>query len=140
MQIKCSQYHDSDGLAVLMGDAAHSTSPSIGQGCNTSLADAAVLASLLLETVRGDAKSALFHLSHGPSFKYFSFGRPSLLKPSLVIGCFVVIRRSYCLRCHTFLNNADALALLPLESVRLYSSSFAFVCFTSCPLSRTGIR
>ncbi|GAQ88986.1 kynurenine 3-monooxygenase [Klebsormidium nitens] len=49
MQIKCSQYHDSDGAAVIMGDAAHASGPSIGQGVNTAFGDAAALASLLLK-------------------------------------------------------------------------------------------
>ncbi|GAQ81515.1 hypothetical protein KFL_000820230 [Klebsormidium nitens] len=50
MQLKCSVYHDTEGRAVLIGDAAHATSPTLGQGCNTALEDAATLASLLLET------------------------------------------------------------------------------------------
>jgi 2-polyprenyl-6-methoxyphenol hydroxylase-like FAD-dependent oxidoreductase len=52
VQVKCSQYHDTKGLAVLMGDAAHASGPNIGQGVNISLGDAAALASLLLEMVR----------------------------------------------------------------------------------------
>jgi kynurenine 3-monooxygenase len=50
-QIKCSTYHDPEGSAVLIGDAAHATSPTLGQGCNAALEDAATLAGLLLEMV-----------------------------------------------------------------------------------------
>ncbi|GAQ89828.1 hypothetical protein KFL_005670020 [Klebsormidium nitens] len=46
--VKCEPYHHSEGGAVLIGDAAHATPPAIGQGCNSSLVDAAVLARLLL--------------------------------------------------------------------------------------------
>lgn len=48
MQVKCDRYHDLEGSAVLIGDAAHATSPAIGQGCNSSLVDAAVLGRLLI--------------------------------------------------------------------------------------------
>eukprot|EP00850_Spirogloea_muscicola_P011483 SM000071S21107 [mRNA] locus=s71:401270:404624:+ [translate_table: standard] len=47
-QVKCGRYHDTQGRAVLMGDAAHATSPSLGQGCNSAFVDASVLARLLL--------------------------------------------------------------------------------------------
>lgn len=54
MRVKCWQYHDKAGHAVLIGDAAHATAPSIGQGCNSSLVDASVLGRLLLgEAVSG---------------------------------------------------------------------------------------
>lgn len=53
-QVRCDPYHHSDGRAVLVGDAAHATSPSIGQGCNSSMVDAAVLARLLLGEVVGE--------------------------------------------------------------------------------------
>eukprot|EP00850_Spirogloea_muscicola_P006719 SM000032S12103 [mRNA] locus=s32:522953:532169:+ [translate_table: standard] len=47
MQVKCGRYHATPGQAVLIGDAAHATSPAIGQGCNSSLVDAVVLARML---------------------------------------------------------------------------------------------
>eukprot|EP00850_Spirogloea_muscicola_P011482 SM000071S21106 [mRNA] locus=s71:391555:399694:+ [translate_table: standard] len=47
MQVKCGRYHATPGQAVLVGDAAHATSPAIGQGCNSSLVDAVVLARML---------------------------------------------------------------------------------------------
>ena len=42
-------YHSLKIHALLLGDAAHATSPNIGQGMNTALADAAVLNELLDE-------------------------------------------------------------------------------------------
>uniref|UniRef100_A0A7S1ZIW9 FAD-binding domain-containing protein n=1 Tax=Trieres chinensis TaxID=1514140 RepID=A0A7S1ZIW9_TRICV len=46
-QVHCNFYHSSELSAILLGDAAHATSPQIGQGMNTALADAAVLDELL---------------------------------------------------------------------------------------------
>jgi 2-polyprenyl-6-methoxyphenol hydroxylase-like FAD-dependent oxidoreductase len=49
-QVLFSAYHDvtmwpwDDGDAVVLGDAAHATSPQLGQGCNLALWDAMVLA------------------------------------------------------------------------------------------------
>merc|ERR1719161_3090948 len=51
-QVRANFYHSSRLRALLMGDAAHATSPSIGQGMNTALADAAALDELL--DVHGD--------------------------------------------------------------------------------------
>ena len=48
-QVHCNFYHSLKLNALLMGDAAHATSPQIGQGMNTALADASVLNSLLDE-------------------------------------------------------------------------------------------
>jgi 2-polyprenyl-6-methoxyphenol hydroxylase-like FAD-dependent oxidoreductase len=51
-----SAYHDvtmwpwDDGDAVVLGDAAHATSPQLGQGCNLALWDAMVLADCLAAT------------------------------------------------------------------------------------------
>lgn len=47
---KCSRYHDSDGAVVFMGDAAHSTGGSAGQGANSALLDAKVLGELLISS------------------------------------------------------------------------------------------
>lgn len=46
-QVHANFYHSLKLRALLMGDAAHATSPNIGQGMNTALADAAVLDELL---------------------------------------------------------------------------------------------
>jgi len=46
-QVHCNYYHSTKLNCLIMGDAAHATSPSIGQGMNTALADAAVLDELL---------------------------------------------------------------------------------------------
>ncbi|CAI5991747.1 unnamed protein product [Closterium sp. NIES-64] len=48
MQVKCWRYHDSDAQVALIGDAMHSTLPTLGQGCNASITDALVLGRLLL--------------------------------------------------------------------------------------------
>jgi len=42
-QVHCNFYHSLPLKALLLGDAAHATSPQIGQGMNTALADACVL-------------------------------------------------------------------------------------------------
>eukprot|EP00587_Corethron_hystrix_P003607 CAMPEP_0113304648 /NCGR_PEP_ID=MMETSP0010_2-20120614/4580_1 /TAXON_ID=216773 ORGANISM="Corethron hystrix, Strain 308" /NCGR_SAMPLE_ID=MMETSP0010_2 /ASSEMBLY_ACC=CAM_ASM_000155 /LENGTH=505 /DNA_ID=CAMNT_0000158887 /DNA_START=9 /DNA_END=1526 /DNA_ORIENTATION=- /assembly_acc=CAM_ASM_000155 len=48
-QVHCSSYHSSPHRIVLMGDAAHATSPSIGMGMNTALRDAHVFYELLVK-------------------------------------------------------------------------------------------
>jgi kynurenine 3-monooxygenase len=47
--VHCNFYHSLKLNALLIGDAAHATSPQIGQGMNTALADASVLNTLLDE-------------------------------------------------------------------------------------------
>jgi kynurenine 3-monooxygenase len=44
--VKCDRFHQ-EGRVVLLGDAAHAVSPSIGQGCNASLEDVLFLGQLL---------------------------------------------------------------------------------------------
>jgi len=46
-QVHCSFYHSTDINVVIMGDAAHATSPSIGMGMNQALKDAQSLYLLL---------------------------------------------------------------------------------------------
>jgi kynurenine 3-monooxygenase len=48
-QVHCNFYHSTDVRVVLMGDAAHATSPSIGMGMNTALRDAQTFYRLLQE-------------------------------------------------------------------------------------------
>jgi FAD binding domain len=48
-QVHCNFYHSTEINVVLMGDAAHATSPSIGMGMNTALRDAAIFYKLLQE-------------------------------------------------------------------------------------------
>ena len=48
-QVHCNYYHSNKLNALIIGDAAHATSPSIGMGMNTALADVQVLDRLLDE-------------------------------------------------------------------------------------------
>ena len=48
LTIRCNRYHY-DNSALLIGDAAHAVSPSLGQGCNAALEDVTVLNRLLDE-------------------------------------------------------------------------------------------
>ncbi|MFB2971691.1 FAD-dependent oxidoreductase [Aerosakkonema sp. BLCC-F183] len=48
LTIRCNRYHYGDSV-VLIGDAAHSVSPSLGQGCNSALEDAVILGRLFDE-------------------------------------------------------------------------------------------
>jgi len=45
----CNFYHSTKLSMIILGDAAHATSPSIGMGMNHALADAACLDELLIE-------------------------------------------------------------------------------------------
>ncbi|MEA5512040.1 NAD(P)/FAD-dependent oxidoreductase [Crocosphaera sp. UHCC 0190] len=44
--IQCNQFHQGDSILIL-GDAAHAVSPSLGQGCNSALEDAMIIDQLL---------------------------------------------------------------------------------------------
>lgn len=48
--VHCNFYHSLKAGVVIMGDAAHATSPSIGMGMNTALRDAQVFSAILEET------------------------------------------------------------------------------------------
>jgi 2-polyprenyl-6-methoxyphenol hydroxylase-like FAD-dependent oxidoreductase len=49
-QVHCNLYHSSCLRIVIMGDAAHATSPSIGMGMNTALRDASAFNRILGES------------------------------------------------------------------------------------------
>jgi 2-polyprenyl-6-methoxyphenol hydroxylase-like FAD-dependent oxidoreductase len=55
IRVDCARYFD--GRLALLGDAAHSMAPNVGQGGNSAIVDAAVLAAALHET--GDVEAAL---------------------------------------------------------------------------------
>ncbi|MEQ9239111.1 FAD-dependent oxidoreductase [Coleofasciculus sp. E2-BRE-01] len=46
LTVRCDRFHEGDSM-LLIGDAAHAVSPSIGQGCNSSLEDVLILGQLL---------------------------------------------------------------------------------------------
>lgn len=46
LTVRCDRFYQGDSV-VLIGDAAHAVSPSIGQGCNSSLEDVLILGQLL---------------------------------------------------------------------------------------------
>jgi kynurenine 3-monooxygenase len=48
LTIRCNRYHQGDSV-LLIGDAAHAVSPSLGQGCNSALEDVAIFDNLLDE-------------------------------------------------------------------------------------------
>ncbi|CAL1158584.1 unnamed protein product [Cladocopium goreaui] len=48
--VRANRYHDLEGRALLLGDAAHSTGGTLGQGANSALTDAVVLDKLLQAT------------------------------------------------------------------------------------------
>ncbi|MCJ8281780.1 MAG: FAD-dependent monooxygenase [Rivularia sp. ALOHA_DT_140] len=48
LTIRCNRYHQGDNV-LLMGDAAHAVSASIGQGCNAALEDVVIFDNLLDE-------------------------------------------------------------------------------------------
>ena len=51
--IRANRYHDREGRAMLLGDAAHSTGGTLGQGANSALADVVFLDELLKATKQG---------------------------------------------------------------------------------------
>ena len=58
-QVHCNTYHSSKLSCLILGDAAHATSPSIGMGMNTALADASVLSRLIEEHGADNPKAFL---------------------------------------------------------------------------------
>ena len=56
LTIRCNRYHYGDRVLIL-GDAAHATSPSLGQGCNAALEDVAIFDHLLNEFTDGWASA-----------------------------------------------------------------------------------
>lgn len=66
LTIRCSQYHYSDSV-LLVGDAAHATSPSLGQGCNAAFEYVVIFNTLLDEYLDNLAEAlAQFTLRRRP--------------------------------------------------------------------------
>lgn len=63
VETRCNRYHDLDGQAILLGDAAHGMSSALAQGCQAGLADATVLATLLQQHP-DDLPAVLTEFSH----------------------------------------------------------------------------
>ncbi|MCU0551838.1 MAG: FAD-dependent monooxygenase [Leptolyngbya sp. Prado105] len=57
LTVRCDRFHEGDSI-LLIGDAAHAVSPSIGQGCNASLEDVSIF-DRLLEQYEDDWSLAL---------------------------------------------------------------------------------
>jgi 2-polyprenyl-6-methoxyphenol hydroxylase-like FAD-dependent oxidoreductase len=55
--VRCNRYHDRDGRCLLLGDAAHSTGGTLGQGANSALLDCVYLDSLLASADAAEAPS-----------------------------------------------------------------------------------
>ncbi|GAB4279795.1 MAG: NAD(P)/FAD-dependent oxidoreductase [Oscillatoriaceae cyanobacterium] len=56
LTIRCNRYHNDDWVLII-GDAAHAVSPSMGQGCNAALEDVVIFDSLLDEYEDNFAKA-----------------------------------------------------------------------------------
>jgi 2-polyprenyl-6-methoxyphenol hydroxylase-like FAD-dependent oxidoreductase len=63
---------------VLLGDAAHATSPQLGQGCNLALCDAAALADALAREATVDAALARYTTSRRGHLAYYQLATRSL--------------------------------------------------------------
>lgn len=93
-QVHCNMYHSEDVGALILGDAAHATSPAIGMGMNTALADAAIL-NRILDDYKDDWTRALPMYSEErvkegyalTTMSYYRFSmKPSQSLKYLIIG------------------------------------------------------
>jgi len=95
--VKCSIYHLAD-VAALVGDAAHATGGVSGQGVNSALIDAAVLADCLIENYDTSSRSASMRkalleyskkqLPEGKALYELSFGpNPSSARKRIASTC-----------------------------------------------------
>ncbi|MCD8486693.1 MAG: FAD-dependent monooxygenase [Desertifilum sp.] len=57
VSVRCNRYHQGNRV-LLIGDAAHAVSPSLGQGCNAALEDVVVFGELLAEA-QGNIREAI---------------------------------------------------------------------------------
>ncbi|MEV7397316.1 FAD-dependent monooxygenase [Aeromicrobium sp. NPDC092404] len=67
VRVDAERWHD--GALVLLGDAAHAMAPTLGQGANSALVDAAVLAQELIRTPDRDAALAAYAARRRPAVR-----------------------------------------------------------------------
>jgi 2-polyprenyl-6-methoxyphenol hydroxylase-like FAD-dependent oxidoreductase len=78
-QLLFAQYFDvvlkrpHEGRVIFLGDAAHATSPQLGQGCNLALVDAETLARAVTESETVDAAFALYERMRSPQTRYYQW-------------------------------------------------------------------
>jgi len=123
LTIRCNRYHYGDRVLIL-GDAAHATSPSTGQGCNAALGDVAIFDHLLDEFADGWASAiAQFTIRRkADAYALVELSDHSFLSSSkLFIG--FVIRARLAKMLHQFFPNRFSPSLFELitESSMPYS-------------------
>ena len=97
--VHCNFYHSLKAGVLIMGDAAHATSPSIGMGMNTALRDAQVFSEILEET-KDDFEQALpafseARVKEGNSLSDLAFHLYSLDTKQQLIEVFHTMVRSF---------------------------------------------
>jgi 2-polyprenyl-6-methoxyphenol hydroxylase-like FAD-dependent oxidoreductase len=78
------------GRVIFLGDAAHATSPQLGQGCNLALVDAVTLSRAVAESETVEAAFKLYEKNRRPQTRYYQwatrFLTPFFQSNSRVLG------------------------------------------------------